>query len=336
MSVTRPFLSRAFAALAILPLAVIPTAVFAQASGAAAAPPPQVISPDRVMLKVNGQNILGRQYFLRMQVLQNVGKLVGEQFVPASPGFMTLQQLINEALIVQLARQQGVYPSDADLNAEIDKRLKENPKLKEAFTLLGLTDEDFKWDVLVTMCQFRVITKGVNITDFEVENSYKANVATRYTLPKRFMVRVITVGKAEDQKKVDDALASGRTWGQVAAEYSQDSGKLDEGRFGTFPDSELKGTLRTEIDKIKKGEQTKWIAAGSMFAKFWLEDVMEKEVIPLDDKLKSQIRQDLLLERGQARNNITKMLDDMRKSAKYEFTGTPFDESLRKVFLGGS
>lgn len=328
-------MSRALAALAILPFAVTPAASFAQATGSAAPVPTQVVSPDRVMVKVNGQNITGRQYFLRMQVLQDVGKLVGEQFVPASPGFMTLQQLINESLIIQLARQQGVYPSDAELEAEIAKRLKDNPKLKEAFTMLGLTDEDFRWDVLVTMCQFRVITKGVNITDFEVENSYKANVATRYTLPKRFVVRVITVGKAEDQKKVDDALASGKTWGQVAAEFSQDSGKLDEGRFGTFPDSELKGTLRTEIDKIKKGDQTKWLAAGSMFAKFWLEDVMEKEVIPLDDKLKAQIRQNLLLERGQAKNNITKLLEDMRKNAKIEFTGTPFDESLRKVFLGG-
>jgi foldase protein PrsA len=328
-------MSRALAALAILPFAVMPAASFAQATGSSTPVPPQVVSPDRVMVKVNGQNITGRQYFLRMQVLQDVGKLVGEQFVPASPGFMTLQQLINESLIIQLARQQAVYPSDAELEAEIAKRLKDNPKLKEAFTMLGLTDEDFRWDVLVTMCQFRVITKGVNITDFEVENSYKANVATRYTLPKRFVVRVITVGKAEDQKKVDDALASGKTWGQVAAEFSQDSGKLDEGRFGTFPDSELKGTLRTEIDKIKKGDQTKWLAAGSMFAKFWLEDVMEKEVIPLDDKLKAQIRQNLLLERGQARNNITKLLEDMRKSAKIEFTGTPFDESLRKVFLGG-
>jgi parvulin-like peptidyl-prolyl isomerase len=324
------------AALAILPLAVIPTAVFAQPAGASAPLPPQVVSPDRVMVKVNGQTITGRQYFLRMQVLQDVGKLVGEQFVPASPGFMTLQQLINESLIIQLARQQGVYPSDAELDAEIAKRLKENSKLKEAFTMLGLTDEDFKWDVLVTMCQFRVITKGVNITDFEVENSYKANVGTRYTLPKRFVVRVITVGKAEDQKKVDDALLAGKTWGQVASEFSQDSGKLDEGRFGTFPDSELKGTLRAEIDKIKKGDQTKWISAGSMFAKFWLEDVMEKEVIPLDDKLKGQIRQNLLLERGQAKNNISKLLDEMRKGAKIEFTGTPFDESLRKVFLGGS
>lgn len=332
MSLHRHIIKGALAFGALAALWAMPTATPAQDAKPV---PPQVISADRVMVKVNGEPINGRQYFLRMQVLQDVGRLVREQFIPASPGFMTLQQLINESLTLQLAKQQGVYPSDAELNAEIAKRTKENPKLKEAFLLLGLTEDDFKWDVLVTMCQFKIVTKGINITDFEVENAYKQSLSSRYTRPKRFVIRVITVTKVEDQKKVDDALASGKAWGEVAAQFSQDSGSLNEGRFGTFPDAELKGTLRTEIDKIKKGDKTGWLAAGNMFAKFWLEDVLEKQVIPLDASLKAEIRESLLLERGQAKNDLAKLLDEMRKKAKFEFMGTPFDESLKSVFLGG-
>lgn len=332
MNLQRHFFRGALALAALNALLAVPLMASAQNAKPV---PPQAISPDRVMVKVNGEPVTGRQYFLRMQVLQDVGRLVGEKFVPASPGFMTLQQIINEALTIQLAKQQGVYPSDAELNAEIARRTQENPQLKEAFTLLGLTDEDFKWDVLVTLCQFKIVTKGINITDFEVENAYKQSLATRYTLPKRFVIRVISVTKAEDQKKVDDALAGGKAWGEVAKEFSQDSGKLNEGKFGTFSDGDLKGALRAEIDKIKKGDRTGWMAAGNMFAKFWLEDVKEKEIVPLDANLKKEIRETLLMERGQAKNNLPKMMDEMRKKAKFEFMGTPFDESLRNVFLGG-
>lgn len=317
-------LSRTFAAIALA----------ASLSGAALAQPN--LEPSRVMVKVNGESIVFSQYFQRMQVLPNVGRLINDKFVPSTPGMLTLQQLINERLMVQLAREQGVLPSDAEISAEVERRKRDEPLLFQAFVQLGLPEEEFRWDTLVNLAQFRLITKGVNVVDMEVEARYKANLATRYTLPKRYTLRVITVSRKEDQAKVDEALAAKKPWGEVASEFSQDSGKLDEGRFGVIPDSELAGALRPEIVKLNKGDMTGWITAGNLFAKFWLENVQEKEVIPFDDNLKRDIRRELLVERGQMKNDLSRMMTDMRKKANLEFGGSPFDAQLRQLFQPGS
>jgi parvulin-like peptidyl-prolyl isomerase len=303
---------------------------------AAAMAPAQVqISPTAVIVKVNGQPILGDQYFSRMQVLPDVGKLAGQNFVPASPGFLTLQQIINEMLIVQLAREQGVYPTDAELAAEVKLRREEQPQLTQVFLTLGLNDKAFEWDALVNMCQFRVMTKGVNITDMEVEQSYQNSLATRYTLPRRYLIRVISVTAQADQKKVDDALAGGKSFSEVALEMSQDEAKSSGGLLGEIAEQQLGGTLKTEIQNLKKGDKTNWVPVGQAWSKFFLEDMKEREVVPLDARLKRQIRRDLMIEKGQVRNNMPKLMDEMRKKAKLEFSGTPFDEALRRAFNGG-
>lgn len=290
------------------------------------------ISSEQVMVKVNGQPILGRQFYPRMAVLPDFGRLVRDQFVPASPGFLTLQQLINEHLTVQLAREQGIYPTDQELEAEIQRRKEDSPQLLNVFTTLGLTEAEYRWDTLVNLCQFRIITRGVNIADMEVEQAYNANIATRYTLPRRYTLRVISVLTPDDQKKVDEALAKGTPFADVVRDYSQDEAKISGGLLGELADSQVGGQLKDAISPLKKGGFTAWIAVGKAWSKFWLEDLKEKEVIPLNDGLRRQIRRDLMIERGQARNNFPKMMEDMRAKVQLEFSGTPFDAALKTVF----
>ena len=70
---------------------------------------------DKPMVVINGESILRGNYVKRMEVLPGVGKNFGGKFVEASPGFLTLQTLINEMLTLQLAAEKGVTPSEAQI-----------------------------------------------------------------------------------------------------------------------------------------------------------------------------------------------------------------------------
>lgn len=290
---------------------------------------------DRPMLVVNGQSIMRSNYVKRMEVLPGVGKQFGNTVVTAMPGFLTLQAMVNEMLTLQLAADQGVTPSEAQITEEIDYRVKENKDYVTAFTMLGFTMADLRYDVKVQLAEFNIITKGINIADAQVTRYYEEN-KSRFTKPKRYALRVVAVKTDDEKKKVDAALASGKKFEDVAREMSADlTTKYDGGYMGEIPEDSLSGEVKTLVTGLKPGQTTPWIKAPSSEVKVYLDKILPEEVVKLDDVLKRKIRNKLMVDRGGVKNDLGKMMADMRNKARVEYQGTPFDEDLKQLFTGG-
>ena len=294
------------------------------------------VEPDRVIVKVNGKAITGGEYYKRMEVQPGLGSPSSNGgFVQIYPGYLALRWLIEEELLIQLARSQGVEPTPAKVQAEFDYRMKETPEQFQAMTKLGMTEADLKHRVLVDLCEFNLTTKGVTVTDFEVEKYYQDNSA-RFTLPKRYELRMIRVRGEAAKKPVEDALAAGQKFADVAARLSIDISKLDGGRMGVFPEAGLSPATRTLVVATKKGATTAWIEDKGDFAKFLVEDILEVKLLPLDDSLKKSIRESLMVDRGQARNNVIMMMQEFRKKAVLDFGAYPFADDIKRHFsIGG-
>lgn len=294
------------------------------------------IDPGRVIATVNGTPIHGREYYSRMEIQPGLGTPTNTgKFLQIYPGYLTLRLLIEEHLIVQLAESLAVKPSQAAFDKEFKERMDTRPEQFKTWLDMGFTEEDMKHEVLVDMCQFAIQTKGITITDFEVEKFYKENT-TKFTLPKRYQLRMIRVGAEADKKAVDDALAAGTKFAEVAASLSTDVTKLSGGQMGLVADGEVTPAVRTALGATKKGMVTGWVATGKEFAKFLVEDIKGIEVLPLNDKLKRDIRESLMRERGQAKNNVPLMMQEFRRKAKIEFGNYPFAEDLKRYFEIGS
>lgn len=290
----------------------------------------------RTMVTVNGTPIKAQMYYQRMEVLPNVGQIVGGTIVPGTPGFLTLQKLINEELMIQLASKEGVAPTDAEVKAELARRKQESPELYQAFKDLGLSDAMFERDILINMAEFRVRTKGINVTDFEVEKHYQDHLKLRYTLPKRYELSVIAVNTDEGRQKVDQEIAAGTDFAEIARKHSVDVTKASGGKFGTVNLGDLNMQLRTLFADAQPGEVVPWVAGGNgVQTRFRVDAVFEEKVLPLDDTLKRQIREKLMTDRGLALNNLSVKMEQMRKEANIEYAGTPFDGKLKEMF-GGS
>ncbi len=303
------------------------------AFGAATASMAQV-SSDRVLLVVNGEQIKGDQYYRRMEVLPNVGKLAGTQFVAETPGFLTLQTIVNEILMVQLAKKENVYPTEAEINADIARRKRLAPESYEAFIQAGFSDADFRYEALVQMCEFKIFTKGVNVTDFEV-NKYYTDNPRKFIIPKRFVLRTIVVQTPAAQNQVDDALKAGESFAEVAAKYSLDVSKASGGMLGEVAEEQLGSATHGMITQSKKGDITPWIKAGDSFVRFQVDDIKDGGMVPLDDNTKAEIRRQIMLDKGLPLQKFTEKMNEMRRTARFEFQGTPFDDKIKKLFQGG-
>ncbi len=292
----------------------------------------------KTLVTVNGEAIKGDEYVSRMQVMPGVGRMVGDSFISAQPGFLTLQQLINERLMMQLAKEKKVYPTQKQIDDEKAYMERKYPDIKKAYEMLGVTEAEYTYAITVRLCEYNLTTMGVTVTDFEVENHYKTLLSSTYTVPTRYTLRIMIVDTEATKAKVDQEMAAGATFAQMATKYSVEiSTKNNGGLLGDVAEGALSETLLNQVKAVKKGEMTPWFLTGSNWTKLLVEDVKQKQVIPLDANLKFEIKRKLMMNGGHSVNTLADWMDEMRAKAQIDYSGTPFDDELKKMFgKGGS
>ncbi len=286
------------------------------------------------VVTVNGEAISTQNYYKRMELLPGVGRMNGNRFFAATPGYLTLQQLINETLMLQLAKKNGVEPTAAEIEAELQLRIKEEPDYVKDFIRAGLSEAELRHDIKVQLSEFKVATKGVTITDFQVQKYYD-DQKRQFTLPKRYRVRLIAGTSAANMTAVDAELAKGTALDKVATDMSEDLSRFDGGLLGNISENALGDSLKTIVTSMKEGAVTPWLKGESgTELKVYLEDILPEEVLKFDDVLKKKIWKKLMTDRGLATNNVAQMMETMRKEAKLTYSGTPFDDQLKQSFGG--
>lgn len=287
--------------------------------------------PSKPVLTINGETVSGAEYFRRMEVMPGVGRLVRGQFQTTYPGYLAMQQLINERLLLQVAREKGVFPRAEDIKKAMDERIKANPTLLESLGKFGVTRQDLEFQLTLDRAEFNLLTMGVNITDIEVEKFYRDN-AVRYTLPRRYKLSVIAVAEA-NKEAVDKELAAGKKFADVAKALSQAPSAKDGGKMGDdfIPATALAEPTRVVLARTRIGAASDWIRGetGNWF-KFFVTDAKAEELQKLDAALREEIRSGMMVDRGRVRNNIDRMMMEARRKANVQVLQTGFSDSIQE------
>jgi len=295
------------------------------------------VDPNRVVATVNGVQIKGGEYYHRMEFLPGVGRNLGDRFAEFPPGFLTLEQLITEKLIYQLAKEKDVMPTDADVQDELNYRLSRNPLLKEQWAATGQTEADLTNGIKFDLAQFNILTAGITVTDQEAEKHYK-DYPTDFTTPTQYTLRVIVVRNATDADIVDKELAAGKAFADVAKAHSADLTAGRGGEYGTVPSERLSDQVRMALQSMKDGETTPWFSASNNSGpgadvakfKFLLEKTTPPKLLPLTPDLKRGIRQQMMMDLGKTKNPIKEELDALRAKATIDITEKGFAEAYKK------
>ncbi|MEQ1822209.1 MAG: peptidyl-prolyl cis-trans isomerase [Fimbriimonadaceae bacterium] len=278
---------------------------------------------------INGEEVKGSEYYRRMEFLPGVGKQLGNGFAEFPPGLLTIEQLVTERLILQMAKDKGVLPTAAEVKDEIAYQMQLNPDYTKSFLDTGQTLAELDYQTKVRVARFKLTTFGITVTDAEVAEFYKKN-SSIYSTPKMVTLKVIAVDTEEKAKAVDADLAAGKSFSDVAKARSLDVSAATGGEFGRRPYFELAEIVRGEVDKIKVGGITEWIVGEKTRVKFMLVAADPEKARPLDDVLKKIIRREILITRGSIKNNIRQDMIVMRKKAQISITQKEFDDAYKK------
>ncbi|HRJ27782.1 MAG TPA: peptidylprolyl isomerase [Fimbriimonadaceae bacterium] len=287
---------------------------------------------DKPVLTVNGESISGAEYYRRMEFLTGVGRMINGRFLDAAPGFLTMQRLLDERLLLQIAKEKSVAPTKPEIDALLKERLDEDPKFLENLARVGIPKEDVEYQISLEIAEFKLVTMGINVTDQEVEKFYNDNPAL-FTTPKMFKLSVISVRDEAAKAQVDAQLGAGRAFAEVAKDLSVDASRLNNGLLGSLPANALSDLVIKELEKTKIGSATAWIKGEINWVKFKIEDITPERKQALDPPTRTATRRKLMMDRGRVRNNLDQWMREARQKAKVTVNQPQFERSV-KQYLG--
>jgi foldase protein PrsA len=253
----------------------------------------------KVVAVVNGEKITKEE--LRSEAEKVAGKDV-------------LVNLIREKLILQAAKKEGVYPSNEEVEKELEFRKRENPNFMEDLKKQNMTLEEYKKQLIESLAEINLITKGINVTDKEIEDAFKKYKPMLDRVRLRWIVNV----SEEEIKKAKEKLDAGAFFETVAKDSSQDTTTKDKGGdMGYVSIANLRALSPKIADlamTLPLGKVSDIIKIPNAYAIIRVED---RRVATLDS-WKDFLRRSVMLEKANKEGRAEKVLKPIFEQAKIE------------------
>ena len=143
-----------------------------------------------------------------------------QTFAPVgqAAGRLVLQQLMQNLIVEGLAQDTGVAPTDAEVNTQFNNiKLIQNARnikpFEQALSEAGLSQQLFEdLQIKPQLSQLKLLTKGVTITDAEIQSYYNVNKDKQFTKPARAHIKRIVVATLPEAAAITKEIAGGKTF----------------------------------------------------------------------------------------------------------------------------
>ncbi len=267
-----------------------------------------------VMAVVNGEQITREDFYSYMEhkpsVMVQTPQGAATANVATPLNFQSLNDLVNQKLLEQMAKDEGVYPSDQEIKNEIEYQQTKNQGFVKSLTSQGYTMTEIRRQLALERCRYKLITKGIKISSAQVENYIKNN-PQQFLNPKTVDLSWIVVKDEATQKEVDSAIKGGETFSIVATRYSIAKTPAYPSRlYSQFPDR-----LKQVVDKLPEGSTSDWLVDGNNKVRFRVEKKTEASKVEVKDWMKVEIERALATQKGSVAVDLDKRLLAKRKEA---------------------
>ena len=285
-----------------------------------------------------------------------------QSYVPASnpnqaalrlpTGQAVMQQLVQGLLFEGLAQDQGLAPTDAEVDAQFNniKLVQEIRNVKPFDQVLadnGLTEDVVKeTQIKPLLSQVKLLTKGVTITDADIKTYYDANkdksvTDNGFTKPERVHIKKIAVATEAEATAIAADIKSGKSTFDKEVSKSLDKSTPD-GDFPTWiaidpatPGSEV---LTKPLTTTPEGSLTAPIPIpGPAGPTYWLVQVVKKEkkeVMPLD-QVKDLVHAVLLQQKAgqntEGQTALQQQLRDFQTASKVTIAGPQYAALAQEI-----
>lgn len=292
-------------------------------------------SDENVAAKVNGEVItvdeldkqveqLKKQYPQMFEGADGEGRLLDFKR-------RLLDNLINQELVAQAAKKEGLEVTEADVKKQI-KQLKsgfdDEKQYEAAIKSAGMTQESLETSIreqLLTQKLIESLAKGGNVADKELKAYYEKNQAQFKQEAAKRASHILF--KPEDKAKAAKALAEvngGEDFGKAAKKYSVDTATAAKGGDLGWPSTPFVEEFQKALDGLKVGQTSGLVKTPYGWHIIRVTDERKASQQKYED-VKEQIKQ--ILVQQQRADAYQKYLDSLRKSAKIEIVLEELKES---------
>jgi len=177
---------------------------------------------------------------------------------PAKAGEFAMERIIMESLMVQLAAEKGVKPTDAEINQYIAvaKKYQQNQAMSLMPPNPFRTDDDFKHEAKLALIQRGLALAPLKITPEEMNKKYE-ELKPQLTEEDKYHLRVIQVTSPEKAQKALDTLKKVAFETVVLTQSEDPNSKAKSGDIGVVPQGALPPDFLAAIKDLKPNEYTK-------------------------------------------------------------------------------
>ena len=283
--------------------------------------------PADAVAVVDGTDIARSDYEALISQAKKSYKNQKREFPAAgSQEFQTLrnqavQFLVQREQFEQEAKDMDVEVTDKQIDARLDQILKQyfggdQKKYEKQLKEQGLTEAQVRNDVraqIVSEKIFEQVTKGVKVTDNDIEAYYTKNKA-QYSQPQSRDVRHILVKTKKQADELYAQLDNGADFAALAKQYSEDTGSKANGGKLTISKGQTVAPFDETAFLLKKNDISKPVKTEFGYHIIQpLGDVKAAKVTPLKD-VKESIRQQL--QQTKKNEAMTKWVDELKKDYK--------------------
>ncbi len=294
------------------PLAVLATGLILTGCGARGG------GSGDILATVQGEPITIDQFNNYLGVKQTARVIVQGQVVelPVADtlAFQAMQDLVSRNVLMQMAKDEGVMPNEKKVEDEIAFQKALDPNFLPNYQRRGMNIGQIRDEVKFSLVQEGLITKGITVTDDDVEAWMKRNPKA-FVQPASVELSWILANSDNRKEMVDSSLKTGEKFEDVAIKLSQaPSAALMKGRYlperGPLPIEALAESLKAAVVKGQEGTETDWIKFTEGWAKFYINKKNPESNIEITKERKENVRRNLALQRGNKANDLRKRLVD--------------------------
>lgn len=291
------------------------------------------------LAKVNSDSISMEDFNNYLETKATVRVVVGGQTaelpVADTLAFQAMQDLVAHKLLLQLAKKEGVAPTPAEVEEEIKFKTKLQATYIQSLKSRGLSTKQIRGLVEIQLAQEKVATKGVTVTDADVQDAIKKN-PNLFIEPEKATLELLYVSSQAEKDKADRDLRSGQDFTRVRAQYDKAPAALrsqfDSARYSGegLALASLNGPFKDAVTKTQAGKLTDWLKAGGGWAKIKVHQKFAKKNLEKTPERMTFLKRQIAIQKSAGTRSVSTEISKLLKDAKIEITEASLKEPWKR------
>ena len=280
---------------------------------------------------VNGETISLTDYYDHMSVKQSAQVMTrsgaSEVRVIGSFGLQSLQELVDQKILLQMAKEQGLTPTEAEIDAELKLQEELRPDYVKVLQDQGLTTQLIRNELRVGLAREHLIMKGVTVDPADVDKYIKDH-PEKFSDPERANLLFIQAASADAKRLIDAELSSGKGFRVVASQHAKQTG----GAYPLTIVSQMPKQLQDLVKKTLVNGTTDWITNGHAFFKFFVDAKTPAKLRTPTAPERELVRRGIALQKGALKNDFDHLFFEKLREAKVDISVPNLKEPWAKTW----